>query len=74
MQVVVALAALPLVALILALVSRLEDGLRAPASAPADGSPLALPPGPLAVAAAADAVVERVVEGIGTLGEQAEAA
>ena len=46
MQVVVAVIALPLVALLLVLASRLEDGLRTAASS---GSPLALPPGPLAV-------------------------
>jgi hypothetical protein len=49
MQILVAFIALPAVALLLALASRLEDGLRA-AARPGSG-PLALPPGPTAVAA-----------------------
>ncbi len=61
MQVVVALVALPSVALLLALASRLEDGLRARASSLP--SPAALPPGPLVVAAG-QAVTERLVEGL----------
>jgi hypothetical protein len=49
MQIFLALVALPLVALLLALASRLEDGLRA-AGRP-DRGPLALPAGPTAVPA-----------------------
>ena len=49
MQILVAFIALPAVALLLALASRLEDGLRA-AARPGRG-PLALPPGPTAVPA-----------------------
>jgi hypothetical protein len=48
-QILVALVALPAVALLLALASRIEDGLRAPAR-PRRG-PLALPPGPSAIPA-----------------------
>ncbi|HYY10845.1 MAG TPA: hypothetical protein VE781_07885 [Kineosporiaceae bacterium] len=44
MQILVALVALPAVALLLALASRLEDGLRA--AARPRRAPLALPPGP----------------------------
>jgi hypothetical protein len=49
MQIVVAFIALPAVALLLALASRLEDGLRA-AARPVT-APLALPPGPSATPA-----------------------
>lgn len=49
MQILVAFIALPAVALLLALASRLEDGLRAPARP--SRAPLALPPGPSAVPA-----------------------
>jgi hypothetical protein len=47
MQILVAFIALPAVALLLALASRLEDGLGAPARP--GRAPLALPPGPTAV-------------------------
>ena len=47
MQILVAFIALPAVALLLALASRLEDGLRAPART----APVALPPGPIATPA-----------------------
>jgi hypothetical protein len=61
MQVVVALMALPLVAALLALASRLEDGLRVRASS----HPMpALPAGPLAVVAAGDGVAERFADGL----------
>jgi hypothetical protein len=46
MQVLVALVALPFVALLLALASRLEDGLRARATARSNPEPLALTAGP----------------------------
>ena len=49
MQILVAFIALPAVALLLALASRLEDGLRAAASP--TRAPLALPPGPTATSA-----------------------
>jgi hypothetical protein len=49
MQILVACIALPAVALLLALASRLEDGLGAPARS--RRAPLALPPGPTAVPA-----------------------
>ena len=49
MQILLALVALPLVALLLALASRLEDGLRA--AARPTRAPLALPAGPTAVPA-----------------------
>ena len=49
MQILVAFIALPAVALLLALASRLEDGLRAPA--PPRMGPLALPPAPTATPA-----------------------
>jgi hypothetical protein len=46
MQILIAFIALPAVALLLALASRLEDGLRAPARP--SRAPLALPPAPTA--------------------------
>jgi hypothetical protein len=46
MQILVALVALPAVALLLALASRLEDGLRAPARPRT--APVALPAAPIA--------------------------
>ncbi len=49
MQILIALIALPAVALLLALASRLEDGLRA--AARPRRAPLALPPGPTATPA-----------------------
>jgi hypothetical protein len=49
MQILVAFIALPAVALLLALASRLEDGLRAPARP--RPAPVALPPGPTATPA-----------------------
>jgi hypothetical protein len=49
MQILVALVALPAVALLLALASRLEDGLRSPARP--RRPPLVLPPGPTAIPA-----------------------
>jgi hypothetical protein len=49
MQILVAFIALPAVALLLALASRLEDGLRAPARPRM--APLALPPAPTATPA-----------------------
>ena len=49
MQILVAFIALPAVALLLALASRLEDGLRAAAGP--TRAPLALPPGPTAPSA-----------------------
>ncbi len=52
MQILIALIALPAVALILALASRLEDGLRS--AARPRRAPLALPPGPGATPADAE--------------------
>lgn len=54
MQVVVALVALPLVALLMALATRLEDGLRSRASSRPARSPLALTAGPSATPVALD--------------------